>query len=196
MLYIHICTLMISFESNTSETSSKWPPKPDIKGGHLGEVPLYMKWREELSAGFILQVIWYPRPQPKTNPIPQMHYGNHSNSSEDLLEAEDCDDILLLSKPEEFPGRDAHLAMEEALAPVRNMVVSEYIDCFPRFRSIPTYQLFFMIYLVVMLIVFAVTLCLNTKSLLGLLAPASVAGILLAALFYRHHSEGRRSWTE
>lgn len=81
-------------------------------------------------------------------------------------------------------------ASEEELASVCTFVRPNF-EFRTRIRDIPNYQLFFIGYLLLALVVFSVCICLNTQSAWGIFAPFVVAAVLFGALLYRNYREGR-----
>ena len=131
---------------------------------------------------FIIQVIWYPKPQPKKAAMTRTPYGRHSSFDEDALEANDCEQILP-------SGGDLEGSVEVDRASVEEMA-SNLKFC-SRIRDIPTYQRCFVSYILLVLVAFGVCICVNTESSWGIFAPIVVAVVLFGALLYRNHREGR-----
>ena len=130
---------------------------------------------------FIIQVIWYPKPQPKKAAMTRTPYGSHSSPDEDTLEANDCEQILP-------SGGDSEDSEEVDRASVEDMASN--LKFRSRIRDIPTYQLCFVGYMLLALVAFGVGICVNTESSWGIFAPIVVAVVLFGALLYRNHREG------
>ena len=86
-------------------------------------------------------------------------------------------------------------ASEEELASVCTLVRPNF-EFRTRIRDIPNYQLVFIGYLLLALVVFSVCICLNTQSAWGIFAPFVVAAVLFGALLYRNHREGRMHFAD
>ena len=146
-----------------------------------------------LTNVLIKQVIWYPKPQPKMTTITRTIYGSHRSPNEDALEANDCEQLLLTSDPEDSVEVDR--ASVEEMASVCTLVTPNF-QFRSRIRDIPKYQLCFVGYLLLALVVFSVSICVNTQSAWGIFAPPVVAVVLLGALLYRNYREGRMHFAD
>ena len=147
----------------------------------------------EDSLFHVFQVIWYPKPQPKRTTIIGTTYGSLGSPDEDALEANDCEQLPLTSDPEDSVEVDR--ASEEELASVCTLVRPNF-EFRTRIRDIPNYQLVFIGYLLLALVVFSVCICLNTQSAWGIFAPFVVAAVLFGALLYRNHREGQMHFAD
>ena len=121
-------------------------------------------------------------------------YGSHSSPDEDALEANDCEQVPLT-------GGDPEGSIEVDRASVEEMasvctVIRPTLEFRARIRDIPTYQLCFVGYILLVLVVFSVCICINTESAWGIFAPIVVAVVLFGALLYRNHREGRMHFAD
>ncbi|XP_068750211.1 uncharacterized protein [Montipora capricornis] len=128
-----------------------------------------------------IQVIWYPKPQPKRTPINHTACGGTGRSNEEALEASDSDECLLVGDPEG--------ASVEEMASVCTHV--EIFEFRARMRDIPSYQKFFAAYLCLAVLVFSVCVCVFIPSGWGIFAPCLMIVALISAFLYRNHREGR-----
>ena len=115
-------------------------------------------------------------------------YGSLRSLNEDALEANDCDQIPLMSGDTQ-DSIEVDRASEEELASVCT-VVSPNFNFRVRIHEIPTYQLFLAGYLLLALLVFSVCICVNMNSAWGIFAPIVVVVVLFGALLYRNYREG------
>ena len=116
-------------------------------------------------------------------------YGSQGSLNEDALEANDCDQILLI-------GGDTQNSVEVDRTSERELasvctVVRPNFNFRVRIHEIPTYQLFLAGYLLLVLVVFSVCICVNTQAAWGIFAPIVVVVVLFGALLYRNYREGR-----
>ena len=116
-------------------------------------------------------------------------YGSQSSLNEDALEANDCDQIPLI-------GGDTQNSIEVDRTSERELasvctVVSPNFNFRVRLHEIPTYQRCLAGYLLLVLVVFSVCICVNTKAAWGIFAPIVVVVVLFGALLYRNYREGR-----
>ena len=115
-------------------------------------------------------------------------YGSHSSPNEDALEANDCEEFPLIGDSE--GSAEVDRASVEEMASICTLVRPNF-QFRDRIRDIPNYQLCFVGYLLLALVVFSVCICVNTQSAWGIFAPVVVAVVLFGALLYRNHREGR-----
>ncbi|KAL9981366.1 hypothetical protein ACROYT_G010060 [Oculina patagonica] len=141
-----------------------------------------------------IQVIWYPKQQPKKTTIMRTTYGSHGSPNEDALEAEDCEHLPLTGDPESSVEEVDRGSVEE-MASVCTLVRPNF-EFRARLRDIPLYQLLFIAYLLVVLVVFSVCICVNTQSAWGMFAPITVAAVLFGAVLYRNYREGRMHFAD
>ncbi|XP_068750237.1 uncharacterized protein [Montipora capricornis] len=87
-----------------------------------------------------IQVIWYPKPQPKKTTIIHTAYGSTGSSNEEALEANDCEEFLLAGDLEGSVEVDR--ASLEEMASICTYVTPTF-ELRARLRDIPIYQLFF-----------------------------------------------------
>ena len=116
-------------------------------------------------------------------------YGSQGSLNEDALEANDCDQIPLMGGDTQ-DSVEVDRASEEELASVCTVVRPNF-NFRVRIHEIPTYQLFLAGYLLLVLVVFSVCICVNTKAAWGIFAPIVVVVVLFGALLYRNYREGR-----
>ena len=142
---------------------------------------------------FTTQVIWYFKPQPKNTTMMHSTYGSNGALNEEPLEADDCDESPLIADPEESVEVDRTSVEEMASVCTHVMQTTNFRA---RIRDIPGYQLFFAMYLCLAVAVFSVCVCLNTPSHWGIFAPPLIFLVLLCALLYRNHREGRMHFAD
>lgn len=141
-----------------------------------------------------IQVIWYPKLQPKKSAVMRTTYGSDRSPDEDALEANSCEQVPLMAD-EQSSVEEVDRGSVEEMASVCTFVRPNFAFR-ARLRDIPSSRQVIVVFLMLVLVVFSVCICVNTKGALGIFAPVSVAVVLFGAFLYRNYREGRLQFAD